>query len=481
MPATDRPNVLLYITDQQRADLMGCMGHPLIKTPHFDALAARGVLMRNFYIQGTVCMPSRSSIMTSTYPSTHGVTNNGYNLRDDLPTLGHTFRDAGYHTAVVGRTHIRCSRPHPILPNVDYYGFNECYHTQCYWDGLDPHSDYIQWIRDNHADWYEWAATPRAHELNRDDAMGASWNPLPDDKTMTAWVTRKSLEVVDRHRTQRGDQPLFLWAGTWDPHSRFMTAAPWDRMYNPADIPLPVRRKGELDDLPPYAHGHVLRDWQQSDMPVDDVIRNTLSIYWGMISHIDDQFGRLMRGLEQLDMLDNTIVVFMSDHGEMAGDHWAWAKGPYSFEGALRVPGIIAAPGRLPESHVTDALVETIDLMPTLADMCSIDVPSSVQGRSCRAVLETPHRDHRADVFTEHHIARPGRERLYSLRTERYRFTQYLDRPEGILFDLASDPDELHNRWSDPSYRDVRSALSNRLLSRALRHGIAPDTRQDLW
>jgi len=129
MTKTERPNILLYCTDQQRADLMGCMGHQGIRTPNLDALASRGALLKNLFIQGPVCMPSRSSILTGTYPSRHGVTDNGYNLSEHLPTLGGLFANAGYHTGAVGRTHLRCSRPHPVHPAKDYYGFEDCVHT----------------------------------------------------------------------------------------------------------------------------------------------------------------------------------------------------------------------------------------------------------------------------------------------------------------------------------------------------------------
>jgi len=145
--AEESPNILFYCTDQQRADLMGCMGHPAIRTPNLDALASRGILLRNLHVVGPVCMPSRASILTGQYPSRHGVTDNGYNLSEHAVTMPQVFRDAGYHTGAVGRTHVRCSLPHPILPSQDYYGFQDCVHSQCYYEGLDPHGEYLNWIR----------------------------------------------------------------------------------------------------------------------------------------------------------------------------------------------------------------------------------------------------------------------------------------------------------------------------------------------
>jgi arylsulfatase A-like enzyme len=331
---TTRPNILIYCTDQQRADLLGCMGHPFIKTPHIDALARRGVLLKNLFIQGPVCMPSRSSIMTGRYPSAHGVVDNGY----DLPTSEQTIGD------------------------------------------------------------------------------------------------------------------------------------------------MPVGREGELNDLPPhYAAKAPKGRWGDASVSREQAIRNTLSVYWGMISHVDDQFGRLMRGLEELGMADNTIVVFMSDHGEMGGDHGLWAKGPYWFDAALRVPGVIAAPGRLPAGRVTDALVETIDLAPTLLQMAGVGVPEAVQGRSCLPLLAGKSQTHREDAFAEFRDHVVSGERMYSLRTPTHRLTHYLDKPYGELFDLVEDAHQLRNLWDSPGHAGIRQALRVRLMDRIPTMLSRPDTRTAPW
>jgi len=475
----DRPNILFFCTDQQRADLMGCMGHPQIRTPSLDALAARGAVLHNLYVQGTVSMPSRASILTGRYPCMHGVTDNGYDLPESEITIADVFRQAGYHTACVGRTHVTCSRPHPILPRTDYHGFTECLHHQCYWVGLDPHGDYLQWIRQEHPDRYQEAAMP--NPVDRRDAFCSSWWTLPDHLTMNAWVTDVSLDVIRRHLRERPGQPLLLWAGTWDPHMRYVVPSPWDRMYPPADIPLPVRREGELDDLPPHYRKLALTGWDRSSVPLDDVIRNTRSIYWGMISHVDDQFGRLMRGLEDLGLADNTIVVFTSDHGDCCGDHWVWTKGPYWFDGALKAPGIIAWPGALPAGRRIESLTETIDLMPTLCELAGIPAPATCQGRSMARLLRGEAADHRRDVYTEFHDHNQSGDVMFSIRTDRYRLVHYRDRPYGELYDYQTDPDSLYNRWNDPAYAGAKQQLEMQLLDRLMGNLQRPDTRRDLW
>lgn len=487
MADASRPNVLIYCTDQQRADLLGCMGHAGIRTPHLDALASRGVLLRNLFVQGTVCMPSRYSIMTGQYPGTHGVIDNGYERPYDTPTFATAFAEAGYHTAVVGRTHLRCSVPHPIEPNTGYFGWRECAHSQCYWPGLDPHGEYATWVRMNWPDEYE--KITAANPIDRDDAHCASWWDIRDDQTMTAWATTRTLEMFRRHRARRGDQPLLVWTGVWDPHMRFVIPPPWDRMYDPADIPLPARREGELDDLPPHYRQLALTQWQRSGLPLDDVIRNTLSVYWGTISHIDDQFGRLMRGLDELGELENTIVLFISDHGEMAGEHWCWTKGPYSFDGAQRVPGIIAGPS-LPAGREVEAFAELVDVAPTLLDLAGIDFDPAdggpagleMQGRSAAPALRGETHEHREDAFAEYQHLGHGEEQLMlNLRTREHHIAFYPGQRYGELYDRINDPDALRNRWDDPAFADVKQRMIDRLLHRVAMNHRRPNTRTARW
>ena len=476
-------NVILYCTDEQRADLLGCMGHRGINTPNVDALAARGAVLSRMYVQGTVCMPSRASIMTGRYPSGHGVIDNGFNLSERETTIAGLFRSAGYHTACVGRTHVSCSLPHPILPRSDYHGFAECHHSQCYWEGLDPHGDYLAWIRREHPQWYRSAAMPEP--VDRDDAIGASWWDLPEELSMTSWVTDVSLEVLRRSREADPQRPLFLWAGTWDPHPRYCVPAPWDRRYPPAEIPLPVRREGELDDLPPHYRRQARTGWPaRPDLDFDRVIRNTLSIYWGMISHVDDQFGRLLRGIEELGMTRDTVVVFMSDHGDESGDHWVWGKGPYWFDGSLRIPCVIASgDGSIRGGAVHDCLAEEIDVLPTLLELAGVTAPADaeIQGRSLVPVLRGESARHRDDVFAEYHDFNVSGERMFSLRDSRYRYVHYQDREYGELYDYQTDPGALFNRWDHPDYRGVRATMRDKLLNRVLRNLERADTREAKW
>ncbi len=490
------PNIVFFCTDQQRADLLGCMGHPQIRTPNIDALARRGVLLRNLYVQGTVCMPSRASILTGRYPSQHGVIDNGFDLPQSETTLAHALRRNGYHTMLAGRSHLVCTQPHHILPDTEYYGFNECSHAQVYCGGTDPYNDYLRWIRTDHPDLYPevaYANSSKRWIVPQRDDMGGFWTKdLDENRTLTAWVVQRSLEMIDAHRTARPDQPFFHWAGTWDPHSPFRVPPPWDRMYPPETIPLPVRTEDEMASLPPPLHDFdVRRSFESSTrngklragLTLDEGTRNQASTYWGTISHIDDQFGRLVAGLEQRGLMDNTVIVFTSDHGDMMGDHWFRAKGMYFFDGALKVPGVLYAPGLARPGRTSDALVETIDLMPTLLDLAGAPTPATVKGRSLAKLLEDEAVAHRPDVFSEWQgfsFSRPD-VRVCSLQDDRYRIVFFQNQTYGQLYDRQADPDELCNLWDSPDHREAKQALTAKLLNRMMANLEPPDTREASW
>jgi len=471
-----KPNILVFCTDQQRADLLGCLGSN-IKTPNLDKFAKEGVLLKNVYVQGTVCMSSRSSIFTGKYPSRHGVTDNGYNLPYSETTIADILQQENYHTAAIGRTHIRCSRPHPIHPSKDYYGFKECVHSQCYWTGLDPNGEYNNWIKKNYPDRYDEATTPKP--INRKDAYSASWNTLEDDKTMTAWTIDESLKFLDRQNNN--SKPFFLWTGTWDPHNRFYVPEPWQSMYNSTDIPDPIKNENELNKLPPFYKKLAMTKWKESETPLNLAIKNSLALYWGTISHIDDQFGILINGLKESGTYDNTIILFISDHGEMAGDHWVWHKGPYFFDGSLKVPAIINFPGCQNKNIKSDALIETIDFLPTLLDLAEIEKPKDIQGKSFINVLEQKNKIHRKDVFSEYQGHIHHEDYTISIFDGTYRITKYLGQPFGELFDLKNDSNALNNLWDDHKYIDIKNTMLEKLHNRIMENNIRADTREDLW
>ena len=484
-----RPNIVIFCTDHQRGDLLGCMGHPMIKTPNLDRLAARGACFENLYVQSTVCMPSRASIVTGRYPSAHGVVDNGYDLSLNETTIAHLLRDAGYHTMAVGRTHLISTQPRPEYSKTDFYGFSQCSHAQVYCAGTDPGNDYLKWIQEEHPKFYDEIAFANKGERQRRDMMSGSNTIIDDSLSMNSWVVMRSLEFLREHQDNDPDQPFLLWAGTWDPHGPYRVPPPWDTMYDPDDIPAPVRGEAELESYPPPVRELAVTEFNRNpDVSLETALKNTTAMFYGMISHIDDQFGRLVDGLEAMGVLDNTIILFTSDHGDMMGDHWFMAKRMFFYDGALKVPGLIAGPGVKPGSRY-DCLVESVDLAPTLLDLAGLDPSPSIQGRSWKPLFDGAAAKIRDDAFTEFEYHKgfgeaadeTKDEQTASLFDGRYRIVYFQGRSYGQLFDFEKDPDNLVNFWDDPEYAEVKQMMIEKLLNRMLQNTWRPDVRKAAW
>ncbi|MCF6175020.1 MAG: sulfatase-like hydrolase/transferase [Victivallaceae bacterium] len=478
-----KPNIIIFCTDHQRADYLSCAEHPLIKTPNLDRLAARGVRYENLYVQNTICMPSRASILTGTYPCRHTVTCNGYNLPETDKTIAHVLRDAGYHTMAVGRTHVVCTQPRPKYSKTNFYGFNQCTHAQVYCGDTDPDNDYLAWIREEHAEYYDDIAFANRNQVG--DLLG-SHTEVPEELSMNSWVVGRSLEFIEKHNEKSPKQPFLLWAGTWDPHSPYRAPEPWGSMYDPADITPPAQIEAELEAYPDELKRLATVNFHKNpDIPMEQVWRNTRAMYMGMISHIDDQFGKLLDGLDEMRLTDDTIILFTSDHGDMMGEHWFSGKRIYFYDGALKVPGIMAGPG-IPQGETFEGLAESVDLMPTLLDLVSVPVPAEVQGKSWHPLMVGDNTIIHDDVYTEiQHFNLNNddskNEHVFSIFDGRYRIVYFNDRPYGQLFDFSNDPGNHINRWDDPNYAGIKQEMQNKLMNRIMRNLTQPDTRLADW
>lgn len=482
-----KPNIIIFCTDHQRADFLSCAGHPLIKTPNLDRLAARGVRYSNLYVQNTVCMPSRASILTGTYPCRHTITSNGFNLPEHHKTIAHVLRDAGYHTMAVGRTHIICTQPRPEYSKTDFYGFSQCAHAQVYCGDTDPDNDYLAWIREKHPEYYDDIAFAN-RKPDRD--LSGSRTKVPQELSMNSWVVGKSLDFIRGHQEKSQDQPFLLWAGTWDPHSPYRAPEPWGSMYNPDDIELPVMLEDELASFPEEMKRLAMKE-NPNKVPLKQLIKNNIAMFMGMISHIDDQLGRLLDGLDEMGLTDNTIILFTSDHGDMMGEHWFFGKYLFFYDGALKVPGIMAGPG-ISQGQVFDGLAESVDLMPTLLDLANVPAPPQVQGKSWSPAMHGDNSVVHQDVYTEFQYFKlpdpdnvwanpPQDEYVFSLFDGRYRIVYYKDRDYGQLFDSVKDPDHHINFWNDPEYAGVKNEMQTKLLNRLMNNLAQPDTRLAGW
>jgi arylsulfatase A-like enzyme len=459
--AGKRPNILWYCSDQQRWDTIRALGQAAIETPTLDALAARGVAFERAYTQSPICTPARASFMTSRYPATHHVYRNGnawFPAHERLVTR--IFADAGYDCALAGKLHLSAAKEYEVRPDDGYRCFWWSHHPTP--DALRGH-DYETWLR---------------HEKKVDPVE--LWRPIryfcgpgvPAEYHQTTWCTEMAIRFV----TERRDAPWLMSVNPFDPHAPFDAPPEYLAKFDKSAMPLPLFRESDLERQKAFAaidqqtkvatdprRAHqvvrVLEDQHDkiaSKPPLGYDAREIRANYYAMIRLIDDQLGRILDVLRDTGQLENTIVVFMSDHGELLGDHGLILKGCRFFDGLVRVPLILSWPGRFREGLRSQALVETIDVAPTLLEAAGMEVPESMQGRSLGALLAGDaepdvHRRHVVSEYFDSMGGHPDRTHGSMVFDGRYKTCVYHGHAIGELYDTEADPGEFDNLWDDPS------------------------------
>lgn len=484
MPA---PNILCFITDQHRADHLCCYGNAQVCTPNIDRLAAEGIVFTQSYVANPVCMPNRASMFTGRYPKAHGIRENGNTLSPAEKTLPGTLRQAGYQTASIGKIHLAPFNAKSGAVSCEH----ELYESQQYWahsgklplpyyglenvclvDGHGPYvyGDYKRWLDEEHPGAFDGLQARNAREP-RSGARECWKASIPEELHYNTFIADRTIDFL---RNRDTDRPFFVWCSFPDPHHPFCPPHPYCDLYNPAEIDFhPARREGELGNLPPYFtqafEGAITTGGSRGDIRIitDDHYREILALTYGMVSMVDANVGRVMRALEEMSLLDNTIVVFLSDHGDLMGDHWLINKGPFLYHGLVRVPTI----WRLPQSsggRVCDAMISTVDLCPTLLQMAGVEKPEGVQGISYEPILRGECEQIRDCVYIEYDESYLN-DRLRQIRTHHWALTYYAYSDYGLLFDLKNDPDELYDLWDNPDYRQIKTDLLCRLLDETSR------------
>ena len=492
------------MADQLRWDAVGAYGNPVVSTPNLDRLAREGVRFGRAYVTNPFCMPSRASILTGRWPHAHGLWDNGVRLPPDTPTLATALGALGYRTAIVGKGHLdvhgAADSPDRMAGWDDpalaarwegrpYYGFQEQRRTNGH---NQPAGQYGDFLYREHPH-----AVPLMKMENAlEPPVGHCWkSALPVELHSSTYVGDNAVEFIRRQAS--AETPFFLWASFPDPHEPFCPPRPYCDMYDPAAMPPPLRRPGETLDKPPHFRGEVdgahpgWRPYGRFSQAREDRSeaedRYAKALYYGMVSLIDHNVGRILAALEETGQLDDTIVVYVSDHGELLGDHWLYAKGPWHYDACTRVPLMVRYPAAAPAGRVVDDFVSLADLVPTLCELTGAPYTSwppgpgddpggvpppgalpDVQGISLVPALrgEGPGRSQVMTEFAWRFVADLHQK---TLRTRDWRITAYAGRPYGELYDLREDPDELVNRWDDPALRGVRGELTAALLDEVMR------------
>ena len=487
-------NVILITTDQQRADSLGCVGNPVVKTPNIDALAQRGAVFRNHFTPHQICSPSRATLFTGLLARHHGLTRNGVALPEDIPLITHDLKAAGYSTRGVGKFHFQpiLAGPEHRMPDSNafwtlpesrnwagpFYGFDAVDILIGESVSATEGGHYARWLRET---------APEAADLYLPDhALGPRpadcdeiWkSAMPEELHYNSWIADRACDFI---AGADASDPFFLFVSFPDPHHPFTPPAPWCDMYDSADMPLPERRENELalmpdyvsesdgadgtksyvdflrDPGPPREQGFMQTTFAMSDATLQQAIAHT----YGMISMIDDRIGQIMAALEARGLAEDTLVVFTSDHGELLGDHNLIRKGPVPYRQLLNVPLVMSGPGITPGAR--RQFTSHLDLKATLLEHLEISGEAG-DGRSFAGVLSDPDGQTQDHLFAEYHARTRPETYNQSLITTEWRLTLYPENPDwGELFDLRADPGEHRNLFHDPEFASVRAELARQL------------------
>lgn len=458
----NRPNILLYCTDQQRFDTVAALGNPYVQTPTLDKLVASGVAFTRTYCQSPICTPSRSSFMTGMYPSRiHNNRNGNADWPNHPPLISKLLADAGYSCGLVGKFHLQSSG-HRTEPRLDD-GFNYWKFSHAPRDDWQTGHDYADWVK------------AKGGDLN---ALRASEQRVPPELHQTTWVTDCALDFIEG---QTG--PWFLCLNPYDPHPPFIPPKAYADRFDPSTLPGPHFRQTDLlqqEDLKEVAFQTL------AEHPDSFEGKKQQALYYAMIAQIDDQLERLLKGMASLNQLDNTVIIFTSDHGEMLGDHGLLFKGCRFYEGLVRVPLIFSWPGHLLENLQSHALVELLDMSATVLDLAGVAAPEAVQGKSLLPILlgEKTQDDHREFVRCEYFDAldnsfiQGGLSYGTMFRNQRYKLVIYHSHGLGELYDLDTDPWEHHNLWHDPEQQAIKHQLIQESFNASMMQSIDLGTKR---
>ncbi len=464
----DHPNILWICTDQQRFDTLGCYGNQFVRTPQIDRLAQEGTLFEQAFSQSPVCTPSRAAFLTGRYPRTTRDRQNGQCIPPDEQLITHFLAEQGYHCGLSGKLHLSVCNPkagYASEPRIadGYSEFHWSHHPAPDW----PANEYGQWLDAKGVAY----STP-----DRADCAYVQTG-MPAEVHQTTWCVEKAVDFMRAH--QADEQPWLFSINMFDPHHPFDPPASYLERYLPIldQIPLPNYRPGELDDKPGFQRNDHSGGYSNPSLyPFDKMTehdhRLVRAAYWAMCDLIDDQVGRLMEALRQTGQAENTIVVYMSDHGEMLGDHGIYLKGPYFYDPAVHVPLIVWQPGRVHAGQRVPGLVELTDIAPTLLEAAGFAPLPGMQAQSLWPLCTGQNSGNafRADVYCEYYNAMPWHKKPAAnttmLRTDRYKLVAVHGLNEGELYDFASDPGENTNLWHDPAHQAIKLEMYIKLCDR---------------
>lgn len=478
-------NVLFVMADQLRADCLSCYGSDSVSTPNIDRLAARGTRYTHAYTQSPVCGPSRMSFYTGRYVFSHGATWNFVPLPVGERTMGDIIGAHGIRVAVVGKTHAAADeeglrrlglvQDRGAGERVAQAGF-EAYARD---DGLHPDDraaadlPYNAYLRAHGMGganpWHEWANSgidargrPASGWYLRNAGLAAR---VPDEHSESAFTTDRAIDFI----REQGDRPWLLHVSYIKPHWPYIVCDPYRERFAGAKLPPPARAAGERKSANPVFRGFQ-RHPECLAFAQEQPRANALRAYMGLVEQLDHHFGRLIDFLERCGRLDDTLIVFTSDHGDYLGDHWLGEK-EFLYEQSVRIPLVVSGPGEPARpGRVCDDLVEAIDLLPTFLDALGLAAPAHLmEGRSLfrrGAWREAAISELDYSIYPAARALRlgPNDARMTMVRTRRWKLMHFGRLSPPQLFDLQEDPGEFTDLADDSGLKPVREELYGRLF-----------------
>ncbi|HTL52163.1 MAG TPA: sulfatase-like hydrolase/transferase [Planctomycetota bacterium] len=435
-----RPNILFILADQHRADCLSCAGHPDVRTPHIDSIARAGVRYANCFCTLPVCTPSRYSLLSGRYVHETRCWDNHCTLLPEVPTFPRTLREIGYRTAAIGKMHFT-----PTYLDVGFDRLTLCeqhgdgrwdddYHRMLMEKGLVDVND-----QEDQVERYRKAAPPEYWSTR-----GCKVSNLPDALHSTTWIGDRAIDELESWSKER---PNLLMVGFVKPHHPMDPPAPWDQMYDPAQLTIP----------PDYTPQALERDLAVSTgfFPHADLnetaLRKSLALYYATISHLDREVGRMLDCLEKRGLLDNTVVVYAADHGDYAGCHHMMLKGGTMYDPLVRVPLIIRYPGQAGRARAGEVAPEQVSLVDLAGTLCAQGEVEFPAGKDEGLDLALP-RAERDIVFAEEGCHWPEVGTGIMARTRGSKLIRAtIPGKLSLFFDLKADPYELNNRMYEPA------------------------------
>jgi arylsulfatase A-like enzyme len=435
--AREGPNLLILQTDEHHFNTLGCYGGRIVKTPNIDWLAQNGALCTSFYATTPVCSPSRAAFVSGRYPQNTPVVTNNIPMDDEIVTFAELLRRQGYATGYAGKWHLDGQGKPQWQPERNF-GFedNRFMFNRGHWKRME-----------------DTPAGPRVAARNKKGQPSYDVEGADEKSFTTDWLADKAIEFVGAH----ADEPFCYMVSFPDPHGPNTVRPPYDTMFSRVKVPIPSTLHKTDEQTPKWA----ARDKGANERNLAKI----MPAYYGMVRCIDDNVGKILKTLRKHDLLEDTIIVFTADHGDLCGEHGRLNKGvPY--EGSAKIPFVIYYPGKIKPGTVIDEALSCVDFLPTLFRLMGLQTAGKEEGRDASALFTGNAPAGWDDVAF---LRGTGKTGWLCAVTDQYKLI-YSPKDRPWLFDLKSDPDELTNCFGDRRYRDVVRELTGELMQYCTAH-----------